>query len=122
MKYFEQDLKDALIRLNPEITANPALADEVILIDVEVTDNVEKKTLQTRLKKYLQILENYYKVKPIIYTMPNFHNGHLKSEFNSYPFWIAHYNVEKPRFKEKSWKIWQYTDRGKLMELITTLI
>ena len=26
----ESDLKDALIRLNPEITANPALADEVI--------------------------------------------------------------------------------------------
>ena len=26
----ESDLKDALIRLNPEIAANPALADEVI--------------------------------------------------------------------------------------------
>jgi lysozyme len=84
------------------------------LIDVEVTDNVDNKILRERLKKFMQILENHYKVKPIIYTMPGFFNGHLKSDFSKYQYWIAHYKTDKPRFNEKLWKIWQYSDEGRI--------
>jgi lysozyme len=91
------------------------------LIDVEVTDSVENKILRDRLKKFLQILEHHYKVKPIIYTMPGFYNGHLKSEFSKYPFWIAHYQTDKPRFNENLWKIWQYTDKGRIEGINTKI-
>jgi lysozyme len=33
--------------------------------------------------------------------------------FNKYPYWIAHYYVDKVEY-QGSWKFWQYTDAGRL--------
>ena len=35
------------------------------------------------------------------------------SVFNEYPYWIAHYYVDKVEYKGE-WKFWQHTDCGKL--------
>jgi len=64
--------------------------------------------------KWLDMVEKHYKVKPIIYTYYKFKTQYLGDEaFNKYPYWIAHYYVEKVEY-EGPWKFWQHTDVGRL--------
>ena len=63
---------------------------------------------------WLDIVEKHYKVKPIIYTYYKFKMAYLNdSIFDRYPYWIAHYYVDKVEDKGK-WKFWQHTDCGRL--------
>lgn len=63
---------------------------------------------------WLHIVEDKYHVKPIIYTYYKFKEQYLSEPvFEDYPYWIAHYYVDKVQYKGK-WKFWQHTDVGKL--------
>lgn len=63
---------------------------------------------------WLNIVEKHYKVTPIIYTYYKFKMTYLSdSIFDRYPYWIAHYYVDKVEYKGK-WKFWQHTDCGRL--------
>ena len=63
---------------------------------------------------WLHIVEDKYHVKPIIYTYYKFKENYLSAPvFDDYPYWIAHYYVDKVQYKGK-WKFWQHTDAGKL--------
>lgn len=63
---------------------------------------------------WLHIVEDKYHVKPIIYTYYKFKDKYLSAPvFNDYPYWIAHYYVNKVEYKGP-WKFWQHTDAGKL--------
>lgn len=63
---------------------------------------------------WLDIVERHYGVKPIIYTYYKFKMRYLSDPvFNQYPYWIAHYYVDKVEYKGE-WKFWQHTDVGKL--------
>lgn len=63
---------------------------------------------------WLHIVEDKYHVKPIIYTYFKFKEQYLSAPvFEDYPYWIAHYYVDKVQYKGK-WKFWQHTDVGKL--------
>ena len=63
---------------------------------------------------WLHIVEDKYHVKPIIYTYYKFKEQYLSAPvFEDYPYWIAHYYVDKVQYKGK-WMFWQHTDVGKL--------
>lgn len=63
---------------------------------------------------WLNIVEKHYNVTPIIYTYYKFKMTYLNdSIFDRYPYWIAHYYVDKVEYKGK-WKFWQHTDCGRL--------
>ena len=63
---------------------------------------------------WLHIVEDRYHAKPIIYTYYKFKEKYLSAPvFDDYPYWIAHYYVDKVQYKGK-WKFWQHTDAGKL--------
>ena len=63
---------------------------------------------------WLHIVEDRYHVKPIIYTYYKFKEKYLSAPvFDDYPYWIAHYYVDKVQYQGK-WKFWQHTDAGKL--------
>lgn len=63
---------------------------------------------------WLRIVEKKYGVKPIIYTYYKFKMTYLSDPvFDQYPYWIAHYYVDKVEYKGK-WKFWQHTDCGRL--------
>lgn len=69
---------------------------------------------QTDVLTWLHIVEDKYHVKPIIYTYYKFKQNYLSAPvFDDYPYWIAHYYVEKVEYKGK-WKFWQHTDTGVL--------
>lgn len=63
---------------------------------------------------WLRLVEKHYGVKPIIYTYYKFKLTYLNDTvFDAYPYWIAHYYVDKVEYKGK-WKFWQHTDAGRL--------
>ncbi len=74
------------------------------------TDEEFKQSVQL----WLNMVEFHYGVKPIIYTYYKFKMKYLNdSIFDSYPYWIAHYYVDKVEYQGQ-WKFWQHTDVGKL--------
>lgn len=69
---------------------------------------------QRNILTWLHIVEDRYHVKPIIYTYYKFKTNYLSSPvFDDYPYWIAHYYVDKIEYQDE-WKFWQHTDAGKL--------
>lgn len=85
------------------------------VLDIEhkpVDKSVED--FQRDVLTWLHIVEDKYHAKPIIYTYYKFKEQYLSAPvFDDYPYWIAHYYVDKVQYKGK-WKFWQHTDVGKL--------
>ena len=83
--------------------------------------DIEKKAkeqcledFQLEVLAWLHIVEDKYHVKPIIYTYYKFKDKYLSDPvFDDYPYWIAHYYVDKVEYKGE-WKFWQHTDAGRL--------
>lgn len=71
------------------------------------------KRMQNEALKWLEIIERYYGVRPIVYTSEVWKNNYLKDDrFSKYDFWIARYNQVGPFMSR--WKFWQSTSTGKL--------
>ncbi|TAL46965.1 MAG: glycoside hydrolase family 25 protein [Chitinophagaceae bacterium] len=84
------------------------------VLDVEQTYGVNSVTLKQELKECLDVMENYYKVKPIIYTNVDFYKQYLGKDFDSYPLWAAHYfEYNEPRIK-RDWLFWQHSEGGRV--------
>lgn len=84
------------------------------VLDVEKIGNLSESQLRKAVKTWLDIVEQEYHVKPIIYTGYKFKMSYLNTpQFEDYPYWIAHYYVEKLQYKG-TWHFWQHTDCGKV--------
>lgn len=84
------------------------------VLDVENAGTLTVPQLQQRVLQWLSIVEKHYGIKPIIYTGYKFKLKYLNSpQFDSYPYWIAHYYVGQLEYKG-SWSFWQYTDVGRI--------
>lgn len=85
------------------------------VLDIEhKPTNKNLEEFQRDILTWLHIVEDRYHVKPIIYTYYKFKMNYLSSAvFDDYPYWIAHYYVDKIEYKGE-WKFWQHTDAGKL--------
>jgi lysozyme len=84
------------------------------VLDVEQTYGTSAEQLRKNVKEYLETVEQYYGVTPIIYTNVDFYKFYLKDEFDDYPLWVAHYlQKEKPRIY-RNWHFWQYSELGRV--------
>ena len=82
------------------------------VLDVEQAGVLSKEKLQQRVSEWLTIIEQHYKVKPVIYTGADFYSNLLKGKFDDYPLWVAHYLVkDKPRVS-RNWSFWQHNEAG----------
>jgi lysozyme len=89
------------------------------VLDVEQLNGVSSAQLKKEIKKWLEIAENHYGIKPIIYTNVDFYNRHLGSEFDDYPLWVAHYyQLEQPRIN-RGWIFWQHSDVGRVNGIVS---
>lgn len=87
----------------------PPVLDVEYKPEKQSDEDFKKSVLQ-----WLQIVEQHYGVKPIIYTYYKFKMKYLDdAAFDPYPYWIAHYYVEEVEYKGP-WKFWQHTDVGRL--------
>ena len=84
------------------------------VLDIEKKGKLSKSHLQKDVKTWLDIVEKEYGVKPILYTSYKFKQDYLDDPvFNKYPYWIAHYYINKLEYKG-DWVLWQHTDCGKV--------
>ena len=89
------------------------------VLDAEQLNGASTELLKKEMKKWLDIVENHYGVKPIIYTNVDFYNRNLGSEFDRYPLWVAHYyQTEQPRIS-RGWVFWQHSDEGRVNGIIS---
>ena len=85
------------------------------VLDVEhKPSNQTDEEFKQSVLEWLRIVEKHYGVPPIVYTYYKFKLRYLSdSAFDAYPYWIAHYYVDKVEYKG-AWKFWQHTDAGRL--------
>ncbi len=82
------------------------------VLDIEQTNGASVEDLQQRVKDWLIMVEQQYKVRPIIYTNVDFYENFLAGKFDDYPLWVAHYLVQdKPRI-QRNWTFWQHNEKG----------
>ncbi|MES2239827.1 MAG: glycoside hydrolase family 25 protein [Bacteroidota bacterium] len=82
------------------------------VLDIEkLPENQSVERLKIGLKRWLNKIEEHYKVKPIIYTGERYYDDFLKEEFSDYLFWIANYNFYREKMKE-DWLFWQFTEKA----------
>ncbi|MFC6999612.1 glycoside hydrolase family 25 protein [Rufibacter roseus] len=85
------------------------------VLDVEVTNHQSDEKIREGVQIWLDMVEEKYELKPIIYTNYAFYEKHLAGHFDHYPLWIAHYTPEKShKIEKRNWLFWQHTDKGKL--------
>lgn len=84
------------------------------VLDIEDTGNLTPDQVRAAARQWLTTVAERYDTKPIIYTYYKFKLQYLNTpEFDQYPYWIAHYYVDKLGYKG-AWKFWQHTDCGRL--------
>lgn len=87
------------------------------VVDVEESRGMSREQVRKFTKDVLDLLQQYYGVKPIIYTNRDFYKNHFANEpaFKPYVFWIAHYHVPDLAMPDDSkWHFWQHSDRGRV--------
>ncbi len=90
-----------------------AEGDLAPVLDIEKAPrNISKKKLKKNLQLFLDIVEERYKVKPILYTYYHYYNEYLADDFSSYPVWLANYNDVLEPHESIPWSIWQFTENG----------
>jgi lysozyme len=82
------------------------------VLDVEQRNGVSKLQLQREVKRWLETVEAYYGVKPIIYTNVDFYDQNLGPGFDEYPLWVAHYYQQQQPRIQRNWIFWQHNDQG----------
>ena len=89
------------------------------VVDVEYYGDKEenppkKEDLRRELHAYLDILEDRYDVKPMIYTRIDLYNEYLKGEFDEYKKWMSSFYYPLKWAYRDEWYVWQYMDQGVL--------
>ncbi len=84
------------------------------VLDVEQISRVKPEKLRKEVKAWLEAVELYYGVQPIIYTNADFYKQYLKGYFDEYPLWVAHYlQPYQPRIS-RDWSFWQHSESGRV--------
>ena len=84
------------------------------VVDIEQAYGVSADKIRKEVKAFLDAVEFYYGVKPIIYTNVNFYYRYLEDGFEGYPLWVAHYlQRERPRI-DRDWIFWQHSEIGRV--------
>lgn len=102
-------------------TANRDEQDLIPVIDVEENKNWSRDRLRDSVKVFVDIVEDYYGCKPMIYAGETFFNRHLGLAFKDYPLFIAKYSDIKPNVNIK-WILWQFSESGKFRGVKENLV
>ena len=89
------------------------------VLDIEELYGVDPVLVRTRVKEWLETIEAYYQVKPIIYSNADFYDRVLGNDFLDYPLWIAYYLDKDQPPIHRDWLFWQYSDRGRVNGVTT---
>ena len=74
----------------------------------------EKTDVVRELKEYLEMIEQEYGVKPVIYTGADPYEKYLRGEFDEYKKWMSSLYTPLSWNYKGDWYLWQYLNRGEL--------
>ena len=93
----------------------PGDQDLIPMIDVETKSGLPTSEFRDSLTKFITLVEEAYKQKPLIYTFTNFYNAHMQGAIDGYPLMVAQYNAVEPELKDgRDITMWQYTGKGRI--------
>ena len=93
----------------------PGEQDLIPMLDVETNGKLSTEAFCDSLFKFLDMLEETYHQKPLIYTFRNFYNKYLLGKIDDYQLMIAMYADEPPVLADdRDYIIWQYTSKGRI--------
>lgn len=94
----------------------PGEQDLIPLIDIETAGGLGADEFRDSLFKFLALVEQAYKQKPLLYTGTNFYNRYLAGEVDDYQLMIAQYRDREPELSDgRDYLIWQYTAKGRIV-------
>ncbi|NBU82755.1 MAG: glycoside hydrolase family 25 protein, partial [Flavobacteriaceae bacterium] len=82
--------------------------DLLPVLDVEESSKLGRDNLIKGIKNWVNLCEQKYGVKPIIYSGRKFYLEFLKKEISDCPLWIASYSNEN-RIENINWDLHQFT-------------
>ncbi len=99
-----------ILNFIPKVSLEPGDLPPVLDIeDLPTTQSMEN--LKKGLKKWLDEIEKYYGVKPILYSSDKYYADLLQKDFPDHQVWIANYNFWVNDLKDH-WLIWQFSEKG----------
>ncbi len=94
----------------------PHEQDLLPMIDIETTGGLDTDVFCDSLFYFLDLVEEAYHQKPLLYTYRNFYNRHLLGKINEYKVMIAMYTDEEPVLADdRDVTMWQYTGKGRIV-------
>src|SRR5580704_7500857 len=84
------------------------------VLDIEQTYGMAPEKLRERAKEWLQTVQDFYHVQPIIYTNVDFYKQYLRDDFDAYPLWVAHYLQKERPSIYRAWAFWQHSEGGRV--------
>lgn len=93
----------------------PEEQDLIPMVDIETTGGLSTEEFCDSLFKFLQLVEEAYRQKPLLYTYTNFYNKHLYGKIDDYQLMIAQYTDREPVLADdRDFTMWQYTCKGNI--------
>lgn len=85
------------------------------VLDIEENSLRPDSKIIKDIGTWLRLIENYYGMKPIIYTNQSYFNKFIKGNYENYPLWIADYTkTDLTLYDREKLFFWQYSKKGKL--------
>lgn len=98
---------------NFKTQCRPSHQDLIPMIDVETKQGMGNEAFCDSLLKFLDMVEEAYHQKPLVYTGTNFYNRYLVGKLDDYKLMIAQYSSKEPILADdKDYLLWQYTGKG----------
>lgn len=74
----------------------------------------EEEGVRDNLQSMLTLLEEEYRMKPMLYTTYSVYKKYIRGHFDEYPLWIRNVYYYPNLDLGNVWTFWQYTDRARL--------
>ena len=101
--------------LNFTRNVHPNDMDLIPIVDIEHRGRESLASFRSKLKQFLDKVEHYYGVRPILYTSRDFYNKYLSGPFTNYKYMIARYHPEGPELcDDAAFVMWQYSATSRL--------
>jgi lysozyme len=81
------------------------------VLDLEVT-GPDHTAMLREIRVFLERLEHYYGLKPIIYVDHDRYAEYIKGNFDNYAIWIRDIILPPQWTETQNWTFWQYNSRG----------
>lgn len=84
------------------------------VLDLEVTGGKPDEIIIKGVRNWLEIVENHYGIRPVIYINEHFYKRYIAGNFEDYPIWMAgysrtHLNDVAP---DHQLILWQHSEKG----------